>query len=53
MQAEGEVVVVLVGVRALGDLGEVILVRPPCCGGRVRCQIRVVVRIVRLEMTRD
>ena len=51
LQAEGEVVVVLVGVGALGDLGQVVLVRRPSSGGRVRRKIGVVVRIVRLEMT--
>ena len=56
LQAEGEVVVVLVGVGALGDLGQVVLeVRGPRrrCGGRVRGQVRVVVRIVRLQRDKD
>ena len=53
LQAECEVVVVLVGVRALWDLGLVVLVRRPCSGGRVGSQIRVVVRVVRLEMKSD
>ena len=55
MQAEGEVVVVLVGVGALGDLGQVVLeVRGPRRrrGGRVRGQVRVVVRVVRLQSDR-
>ena len=42
----------LVGVGALGDLGQVVLemVRGPRCrGGRVRGKVRVVVRVVRLQ----
>ena len=61
LEAEGEVVVVLVGVRTLRDFAEVVLALrggvsrarfSAGCGGRVRRQIRVVVRIVRLHWNR-
>ena len=61
LQAEGEVVVVLVGVRALRDLAQVVPVAVGAGGvaaavgtgggggGGVRGQVRVVERVVRLK----
>ena len=57
LQAEGEIVVVLVGVGALGDLADVILIRSVAVGavsgmGGVRGQVGVVVRVVGLQLNK-